>query len=51
MVSFVSTKQRPGAVEHQNYDDDSWINIKDADDTRGRVGIQWPWEQDDDKKE
>jgi hypothetical protein len=24
---------------------DSWINIKDHEDPRGRIGIQWPWEQ------
>lgn len=28
-------------------DEDSWLNIKDDEDPRGRVGIDWPW----DKKE
>merc|ERR1719291_1137744 len=26
------------------YDEDSWINIKDDQDQRGRVGVQWPWQ-------
>mmetsp|Transcript_5013 Transcript_5013/g.9527 ORF Transcript_5013/g.9527 Transcript_5013/m.9527 type:complete len:148 (+) Transcript_5013:164-607(+) len=25
-------------------DSDSWLNIIDEDDPRGRVGVQWPWE-------
>ena len=25
------------------HDDDSWLNIKDEDDPRGRVGEDWPW--------
>ena len=27
-------------------DEDSWLNIKDPDDVRGRVGTDWPWERD-----
>jgi hypothetical protein len=26
-------------------DEDSWINIDDVDDRRGRVGEQWPWQR------
>jgi len=26
-------------------DEDSWINTKDKDDPRGRVGTSWPWEK------
>jgi len=26
-------------------DDDSWLNIKDEDDPRGRVGVAWPWDR------
>lgn len=29
----------------QSFDPDSWINIKDEEDQRGRVGVQWPWEK------
>jgi hypothetical protein len=25
--------------------DDSWMNIVDPEDTRGRVGTGWPWEE------
>jgi hypothetical protein len=36
-----------------SFDDDSWINIQDDEDKRGRMGVQWPWqkkEEVDDKK-
>jgi len=26
-------------------DPDSWMNIKDTEDPRGRVGTQWPWQK------
>lgn len=26
-------------------DEDSWINTKDKEDPRGRVGVSWPWEK------
>ncbi|KAL3797230.1 hypothetical protein ACHAW5_004586 [Stephanodiscus triporus] len=29
----------------QSYDTDSWINIQDEEDRRGRVGVQWPWQR------
>lgn len=25
-------------------DADSWLNIDDKDDPRGRIGIEWPWD-------
>jgi hypothetical protein len=28
-----------------SFDDDSWINIKDDEDKRGRMGVQWPWQK------
>jgi hypothetical protein len=28
-------------------DEDSWLNIKDEEDPRGRVGVQWPWSRND----
>lgn len=34
----------------ESYDADSWINIKDDEDKRGRVGVVWPWERDDASK-
>ncbi|KAL7437301.1 hypothetical protein ACHAXH_007103 [Discostella pseudostelligera] len=42
--------QSPTSKE-SSYDADSWINIQDEDDPRGRVGVQWPWElsKDDDE--
>ena len=35
--------------QKQDDDTDSWLNIKDEDDPRGRVGVSWPWEQSNDK--
>lgn len=32
-----------------SYDADSWNKIQDTEDPRGRVGVQWPWEHDDEK--
>mmetsp|Transcript_14221 Transcript_14221/g.18103 ORF Transcript_14221/g.18103 Transcript_14221/m.18103 type:complete len:173 (+) Transcript_14221:3-521(+) len=32
-----------------NNDEDSWLNIKDDLDQRGRVGVQWPWERNIDE--
>eukprot|EP00579_Thalassiosira_antarctica_P032821 CAMPEP_0201994706 /NCGR_PEP_ID=MMETSP0905-20130828/2453_1 /ASSEMBLY_ACC=CAM_ASM_000554 /TAXON_ID=420261 /ORGANISM="Thalassiosira antarctica, Strain CCMP982" /LENGTH=224 /DNA_ID=CAMNT_0048549727 /DNA_START=9 /DNA_END=683 /DNA_ORIENTATION=+ len=37
------------ANKEQSYDADSWINIQDEEDPRGRVGVQWPWQRDDDE--
>ena len=28
-------------------DDDSWLNIDDKEDERGRVGDLWPWQEKD----
>lgn len=33
-----------------DYEADSWINIKDDEDKRGRVGVSWPWESNDGTK-
>jgi len=50
MVGY--TSQRPSSLQqqynHECYDKDSWINIKDEEDPRGRVGVHWPWEQNND---
>lgn len=27
------------------FDGDSWINTKDEEDPRGRVGVGWPWDR------
>jgi hypothetical protein len=27
-------------------DEDSWLNIKDPADPRGRVGTVWPWQRE-----
>jgi hypothetical protein len=37
-------------TSEESYDADSWINIKDDEDKRGRVGVVWPWERDDASK-
>jgi len=29
----------------ESTDEDSWINTKDKEDPRGRVGLSWPWEK------
>ena len=35
-----------GFTEPQKQTDtDSWINIVDEEDPRGRVGVHWPWEK------
>lgn len=39
-----------GRTSEESYDADSWINIKDDEDKRGRVGVVWPWERDDASK-
>jgi hypothetical protein len=44
MVGFVPKKSPTQQTEE--IDVDSWINIKDGKDKRGRVGVKWPWEQD-----
>ena len=49
MVGY-SPKKQSTSMSHESYDDDSWINIKDEEDPRGRVGLQWPWERDDKSK-
>jgi hypothetical protein len=37
-------------ISKERYDADSWINIKDDEDKRGRVGVMWPWERDNGSK-
>eukprot|EP00549_Striatella_unipunctata_P024249 CAMPEP_0118674804 /NCGR_PEP_ID=MMETSP0800-20121206/1089_1 /TAXON_ID=210618 ORGANISM="Striatella unipunctata, Strain CCMP2910" /NCGR_SAMPLE_ID=MMETSP0800 /ASSEMBLY_ACC=CAM_ASM_000638 /LENGTH=149 /DNA_ID=CAMNT_0006570035 /DNA_START=81 /DNA_END=530 /DNA_ORIENTATION=- len=32
-------------VSGTSEDPDSWLNIKDENDPRGRVGVEWPWEK------
>jgi len=32
-------------------DTDSWLNIDDKDDPRGRVGLEWPWDKSEDEDE
>jgi hypothetical protein len=51
MVGFVPKKQTTQQSDSdESNDEDSWMNIKDEDDKRGRVGVQWPWEKNDDSK-
>mmetsp|Transcript_26146 Transcript_26146/g.75485 ORF Transcript_26146/g.75485 Transcript_26146/m.75485 type:complete len:193 (-) Transcript_26146:396-974(-) len=39
MVGYVRPDNAP------KKDEDSWLNIDDEEDPRGRVGVVWPWEQ------
>mmetsp|Transcript_28559 Transcript_28559/g.60886 ORF Transcript_28559/g.60886 Transcript_28559/m.60886 type:complete len:126 (-) Transcript_28559:66-443(-) len=50
MVGYsANNKQSMESNDALSYDDDSWINIQDVEDPRGRVGVQWPWEKDEEK--
>ena len=42
MVGYVGAV---GADNAAKTDGDSWLNIDDDEDPRGRVGVVWPWEQ------
>ncbi|KAL7443703.1 hypothetical protein ACHAXM_009114 [Skeletonema potamos] len=46
--STTSVDEKASAEE--SYEADSWINIKDEEDKRGRVGVAWPWERDNELK-
>lgn len=37
--------------ESISFDDDSWINIQDDEDKRGRMGVQWPWQKKKEEEE
>jgi hypothetical protein len=47
--SRISSADAQASAE-ESYEADSWINIKDEEDKRGRVGVAWPWERDDGSK-
>ncbi|KAL9188811.1 hypothetical protein ACHAXT_007189 [Thalassiosira profunda] len=52
MVGYSPDKQpeeSSAALSPESYDEDSWINIRDEEDPRGRVGVQWPWENEEDE--
>jgi hypothetical protein len=46
-----SSDQQPTTTNNESktgsnsFDDDSWINIQDDEDKRGRMGVQWPWQK------
>jgi hypothetical protein len=44
MVGYVDTKSKSNG-KHSMAEEDSWLNIKDPDDVRGRVGTFWPWQK------
>ena len=46
MVGY-SRKSTSSDSMEEGYEADSWINIKDDEDKRGRVGVSWPWESND----
>ena len=41
--SMSTTSNKNNSISHDN---ESWMNIKDDDDVRGRIGQQWPWQKD-----
>mmetsp|Transcript_24659 Transcript_24659/g.30327 ORF Transcript_24659/g.30327 Transcript_24659/m.30327 type:complete len:159 (+) Transcript_24659:181-657(+) len=43
MVGYVDPS-RKNSNSKDNEDPDSWISIDDKEDPRGRVGINWPWD-------
>ena len=45
-----TTSNNEQALSEEAYEADSWINIKDDEDKRGRVGVMWPWESDNESK-
>eukprot|EP00985_Skeletonema_marinoi_P001936 scaffold784_cov123-Skeletonema_marinoi.AAC.4 len=45
-----NTSKDEQASAEESYEADSWINIKDEEDKRGRVGVAWPWESDNESK-
>jgi len=49
VVGYVDSAEASGrgweAGREGSDDDGSWINIKDEDDPRGRVGVEWPWQE------
>lgn len=47
--STTSNNNQQASAE-ESYEADSWINIKDDEDKRGRVGVMWPWESDNESK-
>ena len=51
LLHLVPTKigrNENNADSSQTVDKDSWLNIDDPEDPRGRVGEGWPWEQSHD---
>lgn len=46
------TNNNESAAESgSSFDDDSWINIQDDEDKRGRMGVQWPWQKKEEEEE
>ena len=43
MVGYIDTSNNSNSTEDQ--DADSWLNIDDKEDPRGRVGTNWPWNE------
>jgi Complex 1 protein (LYR family) len=50
-LTLIENANNNGNHDNNNDDDDdknssdSWMNTKDSEDPRGRIGLQWPWEQ------
>ena len=45
-----SDQQTNNESEGSSFDDDSWINIQDDEDKRGRMGVQWPWQKKEEEE-
>lgn len=43
MVGYIDASNNNKTTEDQ--DADSWLNIDDKEDPRGRVGTNWPWNE------
>lgn len=45
MVGYVDVNKSQKSKNGSSDDADSWLNIDDKDDPRGRVGTNWPWDE------
>ena len=44
MVGYQEKQPNHNNTQTVNDTSDSWLNIEDEDDQRGRVGQKWPWD-------
>jgi len=46
-----TTNNESKTENSSSFDADSWINIQDDEDKRGRMGVQWPWQKKEEDDE